>query len=86
MDIKERCPYVYADTECLYDNSLDDCLIRLHNDECDGVITQADILRLYKYNHMKDYIYDYLQVYMFQKQGRLCQQFLRQLTQILLIW
>lgn len=53
MDIKERCPYVYADTECLYDNSLDDCLIRLHNDECDGVITQADILRLYKYNHMK---------------------------------
>lgn len=60
MDIKERCPYVYADTECLYDNSLDDCLIRLHNDECDGVITQADILRLYKYNHMKDYIYDYI--------------------------
>ena len=87
MDIKERCPYVYADTECLYDNSLDDCLIRLHNDECDGVITQADILRLYKYNHMRTiYMITYLQVYMFQKQGRLCQQFLRQLTQILLIW
>ena len=60
MDIKERCPYVYADTECLYDNSLDDCLIRLHNDECDGVITQADTVRLYRYNHIKGFVYDYI--------------------------
>ena len=59
-DVEKKCQYIYADTRCIYEEGLTACIERLTAGECDGVLAQADELRMYKYNHNKEFIYDYI--------------------------
>lgn len=59
-DLEKHCSDIYADTECIYASDFKECMDKLSDESCDGVIAHADIVRLYRYNHMRGYVYDYV--------------------------